>query len=520
MSKIRTLALISPFDQFRAFGLRSLSAWLRAHGIATNMIFLPVYAEFWQLFFRQGFGSQLTEAVCEDLRRIVRTCDAVGISLMTMDRQRVELLCKILAPLGKPIVLGGVHPTCFPEDSLRLSNIVNVGEGYDSLLAWCKDPSKRDIPNLWFREKDQVIRNPVRPAFSDLDRLPFPDFGLEGHFVLNRGRVRPLTESLRRRYLGRMVQLFATIGCPFSCSFCINNRLKDIGPGYGRFRAHGTDYVIGAIKHQLALSPDLETVNFPDDGFICLKEEVLEELASAYKRHIDLPFSVMGVIPEFLTKRKLDILVQAGLKRVRAGFQSGSPQTLQFYRRPGKIETYRQVHTLLQTFKRDLVFPYYDIISDNPLVDEEEDTLASIRLLRELEGRFTMFLFSLRFYPGTQIYAQAQEKQVDQQYYDDSNVELRPTLLNFVLTLIQCGLRRGPVTGLLWLHAKAGNIAWPRSLFWLTRLWWITRCGLEHIRKGDVGGLPRPAAFVVSKILRSRKKRRAKSGICPDFPPP
>lgn len=72
-------------------------------------------------------------------------------------------------------------------------------------------------------------------------------------------------------------------------------------------------------------------------------------------------------IASFLSKKKLDILVSTGLKRVRIGFQSGSPKTLRFYRRPEKISSYIKSNDPLQEHK-NIVFPYYDIITDNILI--------------------------------------------------------------------------------------------------------------------------------------------------------
>ena len=52
------------------------------------------------------------------------------------------------------------------------------------------------------------------------------------------------------------------------------------------------------------------------------------------KRQIDVPFCVMGVIPNYVREDKLRVLIGAGLNRVRMRIQNGSDRILTFYERP------------------------------------------------------------------------------------------------------------------------------------------------------------------------------------------
>ena len=106
----------------------------------------------------------------------------VAISLTSgfMDLTR-EIAGWVAANHQIPVLLGGVHPTVCPEESIAAEGVFAIcrGEGEYPLLELCeamqhgRDPS--GIANLWVNLGGQVHRNEVRPLITDLDALPYPD---------------------------------------------------------------------------------------------------------------------------------------------------------------------------------------------------------------------------------------------------------------------------------------------------------------------------------------------------------
>ncbi|GAB6096131.1 hypothetical protein JCM14469_23840 [Desulfatiferula olefinivorans] len=499
---IRHIALISPLDCFDNYGLRSLSAYLKARGIRTTMIFLPRYAEIWKIVLYQDRPGLYDPQLLDAVSACAAGCDAIGITMMSTDRDRVRCLTEHLKSLGKPIILGGVHPSSFPEDALTLADHVVVGEGYEPLYEWCTDPDNAQIANLWSRRQDgSIIRNDIRPAVTDIDSLPFPDYGPENHFIAQGSRLMPLDRRLLRKYMGRYYSVFTSHGCPFECSYCINSRYKKLGKGYDRFRYHSVEYVIGELKHALRLSPDLQFVSIPDDGFIFHDESYIEAFSDAYKREIGLPFAVMGIIPSFLTRKKLDCLVRAGMIRTRTGFQSACPGTLKSYRRPPLVSKFVECHDLLSSYPR-MVFPYYDLIIDNPLVDTEKDMVDSIEFLLTLNGPFTLILYSLRMYCGTELYEKAKAFDLDPWYYHSHYGNYSRGLLTLIIMVIQATNCKPLARYLLAVYRRRGNIACPAVVFKSMTALWLIRQGIEHIRKGDPSTVP---GLVARLFIRKRR---------------
>ena len=499
---IQKIALISPLDCFDNYGLRSLSAFLKSRGIETTMVFLPSYDQIWKIVAHQNKPRLYSEDLLNDLKTCVRDCDAMGITMMSCDRERVVQLVSSLKQLNKPVILGGVHPSSFPEDALEIADQVIVGEGYEPLYEWCVDPGNRFTANLWVKTTESIIRNEIRPAMADIDALPFPDYGPENHYIAEKGRLKPMSTRLLRKYMGSYYSVFTSHGCPFECSYCINSRYKQLGKGYDCFRYHSVDYVIAELKYCLSLSPDLEYVSIPDDGFIFHDEAYIEEFSIKYRKEINLPFAVMGIIPSYLTRKKLHCLVSAGMIRTRTGFQSASLKTLKSYRRPALLSQFVACHDMLSSFPH-MVFPYYDLIIDNPLVDTEKDMVDSITFLLTLKGRFTLILYSLRMYCGTEVYEKAKALDLDPWYYHSHYGNYSRGLLTFIIMLIQATGIRQPARVLLSIYRRTGNKSLPAILFKCLIGIWMIRQGIEHMRKGDVSTIPR---FFLPLVNRKGRK--------------
>lgn len=503
---IKRIALISPLDCFDNYGLRSLSAFLKSRKIETVMIFLTTYDQIWKIVTHQAPPALYSKVLLDDISKCVSDCDAVGITMMSPDRERVVQLVSHLEPHGRPVILGGVHPSSYPEDALDIADHIVVGEGYEPLYEWCLDPSDTSIANLWVRTSSGVVKNSVRPAMENIDDLPFPDYGPSGHYISEKGRLVPVTDRILRKYMGSYYSVFTSHGCPFQCSYCVNNRYRKLGKGYDCFRYHSVDYVIAELKYCLSLSPELEYVSIPDDGFIFHDEAYIEEFAVKYKKEINLPFAVMGIIPSYLTEKKLEKLVRAGMIRTRTGFQSANKKTLKSYRRPGLPSQFTECHNMLKAWSH-MVFPYYDLIIDNPLVDTEKDMEDSINFLLSLNGRFTLILYSLRMYCGTELYDRAKNMKLDPWYYHSHYGNYSRGLLTFIIMVIQATGIKPLARLLLKIYRRIGNVRLPSWVFSFMIALWMARQGVEHIRKKDVSTVPH-----FMKLFVPRKGRKQYPG--------
>lgn len=225
----------------------------------------------------------------------------------------LETAQELKKKLGKLVVLGGPHATFFPEIIKEEGiDIVCRGEGEypmaELLDALAKKENLEKIANLWIKKGKRIIKNPVRPLISPLDRLPLLDRGLYYRYqILAKNPVKSFM-------VGR--------GCPFSCAFCHNYALLRIYKGKGDFvRYYSPQRVLQEII-QVKRKYSLKIVEFMDDTFISNKKWLLKFLP-LYKEKIGLPFTC-NIRGDLLDQELAKNLASAGCVSVFMGVESGN----------------------------------------------------------------------------------------------------------------------------------------------------------------------------------------------------
>jgi len=152
--------------------------------------------------------------------------------------------------------------------------------------------------------------------------------------------------------------------------------------------------------------PFIKHISFNDDSFFHRSLEELREFAFQYKKNIDLPFFISSFNPAYSDEEKLKVLITAGMDRIRVGIQSGSERTQKLYNRTVPNEKIIKCAEMIHKYRKKLKLTCYDLILDNPF-ESKIDLIKTIKLVAQLPAPFTLSLFSLTCYPGTEIYEQA-----------------------------------------------------------------------------------------------------------------
>ncbi len=164
----------------------------------------------------------------------VRSADIICVSTLTSTAPRAYKIVKELRESGISVIMGGVHPTFLPEESLRFCDYVVRGEADETLpmlIDLLESKGKVypiDIPGVsYMNNLGQTINNPLLPDhFVDLDELPAPDFEL----IYNQKNIPIYPLSTSR-------------GCPFNCSFC------SVVPMFGhKYRFRSVEKTVSDIK--------------------------------------------------------------------------------------------------------------------------------------------------------------------------------------------------------------------------------------------------------------------------------
>jgi radical SAM superfamily enzyme YgiQ (UPF0313 family) len=194
------------------------------------------------------------------------------------------------------------------------------------------------------------------------------------------------------------LRIFASRGCPFNCSYCYNSIFRKLYKNEKYHRLKSVEGVISEIEAALSAFKRIRKIKFDDDTFIFPKDWI-NEFCGKYKNRIGLPFEIL-FNAECLDKEVLKQLKGAGLKRIQVGIQTGSKrESEEVYNRSLPTEKIRRFADASKNLKLDVV---YDVILDNPL-SSFEDKEALIDFLLTLPRPFSLFIYSLTVFPGTEL---------------------------------------------------------------------------------------------------------------------
>src|SRR3989338_6396736 len=185
----------------------------------------------------------LIDALEKDLMKEIKIInpDLIAFSISTTIYSWMkDTAKKIKSEFKKPIIVGGPHPTFFPEVINDESvDIICVGEGEDAIIELVNKIEKGEnitkIQNLWLKKDGKIYKNPIRHAIENLDSIPYADRDIYRKYSLFRDQNVDVFMSGR--------------GCPYNCTFCFNKGYNELYKGKGKvLRRRSVPSIIDEIK--------------------------------------------------------------------------------------------------------------------------------------------------------------------------------------------------------------------------------------------------------------------------------
>ena len=252
--------------------------------------------------------------------------DIVGFSSVSSQFPFVKDLAKITKDILPNVITiaGGVHPTLSPDSLLETDYIDGFLRGEcevaleDFLYKVHNDLPYKETDNFAYVDDGKVICNELKPIVNDLDTLPLPDKETYPYFK----------NSIK---LTTVAPFFFTRGCPYTCTYCMNQAFADLYDrkrNFPRYRSPESciqeiEYVVE--KHH----KDIEYIFIGDDIFgPNLKWR--KEFCTKYKKRIfekyKTKFMILLRVEMCQNEEILKILKDAGLYRVFFGVESGDEE--------------------------------------------------------------------------------------------------------------------------------------------------------------------------------------------------
>jgi radical SAM superfamily enzyme YgiQ (UPF0313 family) len=234
-----------------------------------------------------------TRIIDEDVEPIDYSADAdlVGISYMTANAPRAYEVADAFRQRGKPVIVGGYHPTFMPQEAIQHADAVCIGEAETSVVKMIEDFGAGRLAGFY------------DGGLADVNGLPMPNRRL-----------------LRQSAYFTTNTLQATRGCPYDCTFCSVSRFH-----HHRFRCRPVEEVIEELK-QLG-----KYVLFQDDNLAVIPafaKELFRQMIPLKKRWASQ--SSIRIVED---DELLRLAVLSGCKGLFIGFESLSSEALRASRK-------------------------------------------------------------------------------------------------------------------------------------------------------------------------------------------
>ncbi|MFH1581716.1 MAG: radical SAM protein [Pseudomonadota bacterium] len=416
MAQQLDLLLIRPGDQKEVYG--TLSSSLAA-------IEPPLFAGLIAAFAREkGYSVKIIDADAEDIgpdetaeraaalnpRLVVFIVVGNNLSASTWLMTGAGLFHAALKDKAPQIktMFWGLHASSLPEQTLReeRSDFVCHGEGFytitDLLAQLKKEPGARDlaIPGLWYLEGEKLVANSRSPVLQDLDQLPPVAWDLLPMEKYRAHNWHTFFGLLPRQPYG---VIYASLGCPFNCSFCA---LKTLFKGKPSIRYRSPNKVIEDID-VLVNKYKVKSIKMLDECFGLREKHVVEICDLIISRGYDLNIWAYARI-DTITPGMLAKMKQAGINWLCYGIESGSKKALNGVSK-GKYgsDEVRQVIKMTRDAGINILANFMVGLPDDDL-ESMNDTLE---LAKELNCEYTN-IYATMAYPGSELYAEAKANNI------------------------------------------------------------------------------------------------------------
>ncbi|MHA1785769.1 MAG: B12-binding domain-containing radical SAM protein [Candidatus Helarchaeota archaeon] len=300
-----------------------------------------------------------------------------------------------------PIILGGMHPTFLPEQSLQLAPAVDYiirGEGDYTTTKLVNalesgEPNIKEIQGLTFKDKENngaIFHTPNAPLIKDLDEIPFP--------------ARHLFPNQLYHFFGSSLKgtsMVSSRGCNRNCSFCSCTAFYN-----HRWRARSPKNV---IQEMLDVHQKYKTtiIGFMDDNFALNRKRVFEICEMMKKTGIHQNVSWGSALRvDHMSYEVLYEMRKAGCAMLFYGVESGNQEVL------NNVQKGTTVKMIEDTFKwaRKLGINTIASLALGLPGDTFQGCLNTIEWVRrKLRPSFVVWAAATP-YPGTPFYEECLEK--------------------------------------------------------------------------------------------------------------
>ena len=292
--------------------------------------------------------------------------DLVGITTMTATAPRAYEISTMFRARGIKTILGGIHPTALPDESIKYADSVVIGEA----------------ENIW----DSVIKDAQK---NDLRRF------YKSEFPLLENSVMPRRDLIKRRAGAiALAPVETTRGCPYNCNFCSVTTFFGSRPRHKPIKEIIKD--ISTIKEKNLI--------FLDDNITGDKQYargLFKELKYMGKKWVGQ--SSINIVKD---RELLKLASESGCCSFFVGLESVSTKGIKRYQK--NLKSKKEIKEAIKMFLDVGILIYASLIFgfDN---DDQSIFKETVEFLIESRVAFTQLVL-LTPYPGTKTFNDLQKE--------------------------------------------------------------------------------------------------------------
>jgi anaerobic magnesium-protoporphyrin IX monomethyl ester cyclase len=383
------------------YGARSDVRW--PHKRSDKYIEYPIYLSYTVAVIEEaGFDVSFIDAIMDELgidefaRQVQELAPRLAIIETSTPSIEFDLetaaATKELSP-GTFVALIGSHVTFFDREMVADNPAVDAvvrGEfeytAADLARALDNGGNLSQVSGLTYRDADgDVRRNPDRPLFEPLDKMPFP----ARHNVRGDGYRAGIYSG------GQPTAMISSRGCPYRCTFCL---WPDILYGH-KFRARSAQNVVDEIEEAVRKFGHDE-IYFDDDTFTIDRQRVMDICRLINERGLEQEVEwIAQCRVDTVDREMLEAMKAANCGYILFGVESGSPKMLKQMKKGITLDKVREAFKLTRELDiKTQAFFLFGMPGETP-----ETIRETIEFAKEISASSTQFAVAIP-HPGTALY--------------------------------------------------------------------------------------------------------------------
>lgn len=318
--------------------------------------------------------------------------DFLGFTSTTIDfTSTLEWIKYFKDATGLPIIIGGIHLSVYPVETLTHKSIDYgvIGDAEETLPELLQHVTSGEdlsgVRGICYRRGDNVVINEKRAPVSNLNETPFPS----RHLLPNEKYYSLI--SKRKNFTA----MITSRGCPFHCIFCDNQTIP--------YRYRSPESIVDEMELCKARY-NINEIDIFDALFSIDKLRVMEVCDLIRKRNLKIAWSFRTRV-DLVDEEMLTELRKSGCIRIYYGIESGDEEILRDINKQVDIGLIKRVVRLTKKKGID-TFGYFMIGN----IGETTETIkATVELMLQLPLDYVQ-ISPVFAPPNTRLYAMLKEK--------------------------------------------------------------------------------------------------------------